>query len=67
MEKLQERGLSRRQAVRILNEIFEEMSHALKRGEEMDFPMGKLIRVKKRLSKRWRIMDHEPPQPYTDP
>jgi len=38
--KLVERGLSRRQAVRILNTIFQEMGEALQRGEDVEFPYG---------------------------
>ena len=67
VEKLQERGLSRRQAVRILNEIFEEMSHALERGEDVEFPFGKLRRVKRHFGKRWEAVDDWPANrnPYT--
>jgi nucleoid DNA-binding protein len=48
--KLMERGLSRRDAVRILNVIFREMGRALRRGEDMEFPFGRLKRV--RLGRR---------------
>ncbi len=47
VKKLQERGgLSRRGAVRVLNVMFKEMSAALARGEEVEFPFGKLERVR---------------------
>ncbi len=52
--KLQERGLSRRQSVRILNFVFAEMKKALRRGQEVEFPLGKLVRIW-----RWPV---EPPR-----
>ena len=42
---LQELGLSRRQSVRILNGILKNMALALRRGEEVEFPLGKLVRT----------------------
>ena len=39
-------GVSRRFALQILDVIFREMSQALKRGEEVEFPFGKLKRVR---------------------
>ncbi len=62
--KLRERGLSRRKALRTLNQIFMEMSKALQRGQAVEFPFGRLVRVKQ-VSKRWQLMDDEPLQPYT--
>jgi hypothetical protein len=44
--QLQRRGVSRRFAVRILNFVFGEMKKALKRGKEVEFPFGKLKRVR---------------------
>ena len=44
--KLQERGLSRRSAVRILNAVLDEMKDALKSGEEVELPFGTLKRVR---------------------
>ena len=40
--KLQERGLSRDMARRILNEMFSEMIKALQAGEEVEVPFGHL-------------------------
>jgi hypothetical protein len=56
--------LSQRQAVRVVNLVFAEMAAALKRGSAVEFPFGRLKRVK-RVSKRWQHMDDEPMQPYT--
>jgi nucleoid DNA-binding protein len=46
VEKLRERGLSRRNAVRILNLILDEVSAALGRGEAVEFAFGSLKRVR---------------------
>jgi len=43
--KLRERGLSRRDAVRILNVVLDEMAQALRRREIVEFPFGSLLRV----------------------
>lgn len=40
--QLLKRGFSRRRSLRVLNFIFREMSAALARGEEVEFPFGKL-------------------------
>jgi hypothetical protein len=40
------------------------MAAALKRGREVEFPLGKLKRVKK-LSKEWLRVGDEPLRPYT--
>jgi len=45
VKKPRERGLSRRNAVRIFNQIFDEMVAALSRGEAVEFPFGSLMRV----------------------
>jgi len=45
VRKLQERGLSRRRSVQILNSILDEVAAALVRGEEVEFPFGSLQRV----------------------
>ena len=42
-----DRGLSRRHAVRVLNLIFTEMQQAQKRGHSVEFPLGKLLRVRR--------------------
>jgi hypothetical protein len=47
--KLQAQGLSRRRSVLVVNVILERMIRALKRGWEVDFPLGKLKRVKAAL------------------
>jgi hypothetical protein len=47
VKQLQERGLSRRMALRILNTVFAEMAKTLKRGRWVEFPCGKLRRVEK--------------------
>ena len=46
VRKLRERGLSRRDAVRILDFVLDEMSAALKRGEPVEFAAGTLKRVR---------------------
>lgn len=46
LEKLRERGLSRRRAVHILDSVLEEVSAALKRGESVEFAHGTLKRVR---------------------
>ena len=58
--KLQARGLSRRQSVLIVNVILERMIHALRRGWEVEFPLGKLKRVKRHFSKIWDAIDDWP-------
>lgn len=65
--KLQERGLSRRQAVRIVNFIFAEMKKALRHGRDVQFPFGKLKRVKRHLNEWWDSIDDHPANkdPYT--
>ena len=45
VKKPRERGLSRRNAVRIFNQIFAEMAAALSRGEAVEFPFGSLKRI----------------------
>jgi hypothetical protein len=58
--KLRERGLSRRQAARILNAVLAEMSGALQRDEEVEFPFGKLQRVKRDFSQSWELISDWP-------
>jgi hypothetical protein len=58
--KLQAQGLSRRQSVLIMNFILERMIHALRRGWEVEFPLGKLKRVKRHFSKLWDAIDDWP-------
>ena len=52
VDKLRERGLSRRDSVCILNIILEEMAKALKRGERVEFPLGALRRVRHQRTKK---------------
>lgn len=49
--KLRERGRSRRDSVRILNVILDEMARALKRGELVEFTFGTLRRIRHQRSK----------------
>jgi hypothetical protein len=65
--KLQARGLSRRRSVLIVNIILLRMIHALQRGMEVEFPFGKLKRVKRHFSKFWDTIDDWPADrdPYT--
>jgi hypothetical protein len=65
--KLQARGLSRRRSVLIVNVILSRMIDALKRGREVEFPFGKLKRVKRHFSKRWDAIGDWPANrdPYT--
>jgi hypothetical protein len=65
--KLQDRGLSRRRSVLIVNLILSRMIHALQRGREVEFPFGKLKRVKRHFSKLWDAIDDWPADrdPYT--
>jgi len=58
--KLQAQGLSRRQSVLIVNVILERMIRALKRDWEVEFPLGKLTRVKRHFSKLWDAIDDWP-------
>src|ERR1700757_3208342 len=60
ISKLQERGLSRRGALRVLNGIFEAMKAELARGRAVEFPLGKLKRKKKRFGQRWDDYDDWP-------
>jgi len=45
VRKLQERGLSRRRSVQVLNFILDETAAALARGEDVESPFGSLQRV----------------------
>jgi hypothetical protein len=65
--KLRERGVSRRRTVRILNAVFLEMRLALQKGQEVEFPLGKLKRARRHFSKYWDAVDDWPANrdPYT--
>jgi hypothetical protein len=60
-------GLSRRQSVLVMNVMLEEMIAALKRGCEVEFPFGKLTRVKRHFGQWWDKFDDYPAhrQPWT--
>jgi hypothetical protein len=59
--KLQEdQGLSRRDAVEVVNAILEWMVDQLRRGKTVEFPFGELKRVKRYFSKWWAEMDDWP-------
>ena len=60
VKKLRERGVSRRQAVRILTVVFREMSRALSRGREVEFPFGKLRRVERNFGPYWDAVRDTP-------
>ena len=65
--KLRAQGLSRRQSVLVVNLTLERMPRALRRGWEVEFPLGKLKRVKRHFSKLWDSIDDCPANrdPYT--
>jgi nucleoid DNA-binding protein len=46
VSKLSELGLSRRDAVRILNFVLYEIAQALRRREPVEFPFGSLLRAR---------------------
>ena len=58
--KLKALGLSCHQSVLIVNVKLERMIRALKRGGEVEFPLGKLKRVKRHFSKLWDAIDDWP-------
>jgi nucleoid DNA-binding protein len=57
VRKLQERGLSRRRSVQVLNFILDETATALARGEDVESPFGSLqrgiIRTRKWTAGSW--------------
>jgi len=57
VKELQKRGVSRRWAVRILDLVFHEMGQALKRGEEVEFALGRLKRVLRSMGELDRPAD----------
>jgi len=58
--KLRSRGLSRRQAVLVVNEMLDSMVQSLRRGMEVQFPLGKLTLDKQHFGRRWEAMDDWP-------
>lgn len=65
-KKLKSRGFSRRKSVAVVDLILERMIHGLRRGEEVEFPFGKLVRVRKSFGPWWDAADDWPAhrQPY---
>ena len=65
--KLRRHGLSKRQAVRVLDTIITAMAEELKRGREVEFPFGKLVRVRRHFGDWWDAADDWPANrdPYT--
>lgn len=55
--ELRKHGVSRRLAAKILDLVFHEMSEALKRGEEVEFPFGILSRVRCHLVNEYWVRD----------
>ncbi len=55
--KLRERGLSKRDAVRILNQVFSLMKAALRRGEDVESPFGflRVDRHRHRPKRGWQL------------
>ncbi len=60
VKKLQDRGLSRRKATRVVNAVLEAMIKALRQGKEVKFPFGKLRRVRKHFGPYWDSIDAGP-------
>ena len=58
--KLKERGFSRRQSVLVLNIILDRMIYGLNRGWEVEFPFGKLTRIRKSFGQWWDAVDDWP-------
>lgn len=50
--KLRKRGMSRRDSVKVLNRVINEITQALGRGEEVEFPFGTLRRVRHKHAKK---------------
>jgi nucleoid DNA-binding protein len=58
VQRLEDKGFSRRLAVELVNLVFAEMIQALARGETVEFPLGHLERVKrKRRPQRGWFLD----------
>ena len=51
------RGMSRRDAVRMINFIFKELKRALARNDEVEFACGTLLRVRKSFGEWWGSHD----------
>ena len=52
VKKLQERGFPRRQALQALNDVIDAMKEGLRLSEDVEFPLGKLKRVRHRHRKQ---------------
>ena len=65
--RLGELGISRRQAVEVVNAILDVMIMALGRGRDVEFPFGRLSRVRTQFGARWGNHDDRPAHrdPYT--
>ena len=59
-KQLRRQGYSRRRSVEILDAMFEAMSAALARGEQVEFPFGKLTRIRKSFGQWWDAVDDWP-------
>jgi hypothetical protein len=46
--------------VRIVNFIFAEMKKALRRGRDVEFPLGRLKRVKRHFNESWDFINDHP-------
>ena len=59
--------MSRRRSVQVLNFLFEQIKQALAQDEEVEFPFGKLKRVKRHFGEHWDAIDDHPAnrEPYT--
>jgi hypothetical protein len=67
ISKLRNSGFSRRQSVEVVNAILEAMIEALRRGEDVEFPLGRLRRIHRYFNKKWEWADDWPADqdPYT--
>ena len=66
VRKLQQRGLSRRQSVQLVNFILDEVSAALACSEDVKFPFGSLQRVHHRILDTFKIADAHRPEADLD-
>jgi hypothetical protein len=67
VKQLQKAGFSRRQSVDVITVILDQMITALRRGEAVEFPFGKLVRVRKSFGEWWDSLHDWPAnrEPYT--
>lgn len=57
---MRECGLSRRESVLVVNTILDRMVHHLRLGHAVEFPYGKLRRVKRHFGDYWDALDDWP-------